>query len=148
MSASLNTIQPIDYPESDDELAHAAMVAERDALQERVKELENDLANARRDITYLNAKMEKSPMKNQQKITLVVPRDWNDGPGDTGRTIQRLLTVLGLHSEVRYIYPLGIDEVDVYLDDVATSAIVGDVRIMNGEIEPWKSFAEWGKPPQ
>lgn len=58
MSVELDTIQPIDYAEVDDENAHAAMLAERDALQARVKELERDLANARRDIEYLKGKVE------------------------------------------------------------------------------------------
>lgn len=55
-----NLPPPRDYPEADDEMAHAAMVAERDALQARVKELENNLVNARRDIEYLKRKLEEA----------------------------------------------------------------------------------------
>lgn len=48
----------IDYAEADDENAHAAMEAERDALQARVTELERVNANLLRDIEYLNRKLE------------------------------------------------------------------------------------------
>lgn len=64
---SLGTLEPPrDYPEADDENARAAMEAERDALQARVKDLERVNANLLRDIEYLNGRLDAALQRAQE----------------------------------------------------------------------------------